>query len=62
MATEFKSPAGEQVGRVVSRLPHPVIIKYGSEEIRLSSRGQTENNIVRGLLGKLPTGTNFVAR
>ena len=62
MATEFTSPDSEKVGRVVSRLSHPAIIKYGTEEIRLSPRGQTEATLVKGRLGKLPTGTVFVAR
>lgn len=56
MAMQF-----EVYGILVSRLDHPVTVKYGAEEIRLSPRGQT-NILAKSLLGPLPAGVLFVQR
>lgn len=50
----------EEIGRLVSRLPHPVIVDYGSEKLRLGARGQTNPTLIRSLIGTLPTGVQFV--
>jgi hypothetical protein len=62
-------PLSEQIGTVVSRLTFPVTIKYGDGEIRLSMRGRTQSDIIRGLLPvnlgttilDLPAGVQFIA-
>lgn len=56
------SGAKEVFGILVSKLEYPVVISYGEEQIRLSSRGQTGILEKRLLTGSLPLGVVFVPR
>lgn len=51
-------PLSEQIGTVVSRLTFPVTVKYRDKELRLSTRGRTQSDIIRGLL-PVKEGTNI---
>lgn len=50
----------EQIGRLVSRLSHPVVVDYDGGKLRITPRTETPPHIIKGLLGTLPAGVMFV--
>lgn len=51
----------EQLGRLLSRLNHPVNVSYGDEHVRVPARGATNSGLIRGKLGPPPPGVVFLA-